>query len=380
MFKAIVVFVDAGMMLSFDQLASVLGTRGVHTVHLTRAANPLSLVSSRLVYDRTGTFTTPQDLLARLQELDVESVADIQCPEFLAEEVLAAAIAAGVPESALVRLRNRLLWRDKYQATRALEAHGVPVPEHVLLSEADDTEIGERLGFPLVLKRRVGSGGEGVRVVRDADDLAGSFHELGVDREQVYAEAFEAGETLCWAATFADGSVCDQVVYRTLQHCEAEGPSSTIEVVDDTEVSAVGARVSELFGGVGLVNLDLVRDADGAPRVIDVNLRAWHSVVALAGVGHHFADSYLEALGLLPRGMTRFDQARTGQVNVFPDQSDQDLQRSRAAGLRRFMHDLSGQRDVLPVRYRLAQTILFARRAIGPREELVGELGQGLAA
>ena len=113
-----------------------------------------------------------------------------------------------------------------------------------------------------------------------------------------------------------------------------------------------------------MVNLDLVRDASGDPFVVDVNLRAWHSVVALSAVGHDFTTAYLASLGLASAPVV---DARLGPVHVFPDQNGSELAISRRRGARRFAHDLWGQRSVLPARYLAVQTLLFARRLLDAR-------------
>ena len=57
--RPLIVFVDLGMMLSFDQLASRLRRQDVEVAHLTVAHNPLARLISRAAYDRTELWADP---------------------------------------------------------------------------------------------------------------------------------------------------------------------------------------------------------------------------------------------------------------------------------------------------------------------------------
>ncbi|MGO4957324.1 ATP-grasp domain-containing protein [Luteococcus sp. Sow4_B9] len=355
---SLVVFIDMGMMLSFDQLASALRQLGVRVVHISSATNPLARLSSRVLYDEGHRFSSTDDLVAVLASLDRDRILDIQCPEFILAEVLEASRRAGLTERVLRMLEERLLWCDKFEVCRRLEAASIPAPRTRQLMGATHQAVVEELGSPFMVKTRVGSGGEGVRMVESGSEYASSVAELGGPGAELYAEEFLPGETLCYAAAFVDGHSVESTVYRTVLGPRTHGPSSHIEVVRDQAVRGIGERVVGLLQGTGLVNLDLVRAADGQPKVVDVNLRAWHSVAALAAVNHTFAHSYLN--GLLGQDQPPVGPGLTGQVHVFPDQGPLAAGRIRAA--REFLADAWGQRRVLPPRYIAMQTLLFIRR------------------
>lgn len=363
---AVVVFVDLGTMVSFDQLASSLRHRGVEVVHLTVADNLLARLASRVIYHRTARYSTTAELLAALQGVDTARVVDIQCPEFLLDDVVAAARLSGVPRAVLTELEHRFAWRDKFLVARRLAAAAIPVPGMETLEDTGEQQVLERLGLPLVVKDRVGSGGEGVRIVRSAERFTPAREELGGPTAHLYAEEFLAGETLCFATAIVDGHAATPVVYRTRQGREAEGASTVIEVVEDEQVRELGCRVAELVGGSGLLNLDLVRGEDGSPRVVDVNLRAWHSVVALGQLGHDYVGDYLRGLGVAP-GAQPAHHTRTGQISVFPDFTDLDPGQDVGTAVRLFAAGLLRNRRLLPPRYLALQVVLFARRLAARR-------------
>jgi biotin carboxylase len=61
---------------------------------------------------------------------------------------------------------------DKYRTVRAGEAVGMPCPSTHLHESLEGSEgIAERLGYPIVIKPRFTSGGQGMAIVRDRDEL-----------------------------------------------------------------------------------------------------------------------------------------------------------------------------------------------------------------
>lgn len=363
--RPLVVFVDLGTMLSFDQLASVLRSRGVEVAHLSSSDNPLARFASRVLYDHSSWFATPAGLFAALARLDVERIVDVQCPEFLLDDVVQAARLAGLPRRVLTELEHRFTWRDKYTVAQQLHAAGIPAPRTQGVEGTDADDLVAAFGLPLVVKDRVGSGGEGVRIVHHREDFEPALQALGGELAHLYVEQYLPGETLCWAAAVVDGAARQGVVYRTRQGHEAEGPSTVIEVVADDEVMQLGCRVARLVGGAGLLNLDLVRDAAGSPRVVDVNVRAWHSVVALSRLGADYPRAYLQGLGLQPS--TPDPRVHPGAVAVFPSHEAFHPGDDRLGAVRRFLRGLAEHRRVLPGRYRALQVLLFARRLLDPR-------------
>jgi hypothetical protein len=79
----------------------------------------------------------------------------------------------------------------------------------------------------------------------------------------------------------------------------------------DKALFELGQKAVAAIGGSGLVDLDVIRrckdrdcekDSDGeevSDWVIDVNLRAWHSLGALLDAGVDFVQGYLGVIGVL---------------------------------------------------------------------------------
>jgi len=69
------------------------------------------------------------------------------------------------------------LWGDKVRARELAQSQGVPLlpASEELADEHEAVEEAKRIGFPVILKAKAGGGGRGMRVIRDADEMAPSY-------------------------------------------------------------------------------------------------------------------------------------------------------------------------------------------------------------
>lgn len=163
---------------------------------------------------------------------------------------------------------------DKLLTMWALERHGVPTPSFAVAT--DFADAGAALawgGGPIVVKPRVSRGGRGVVLVESADDL-----------DWATTSAAQIVQT------FAGGTEYSPQVYRS-----AGTGASTVVVLEKTElkqgrvgnavstarvdgagvqdVVAVTVAAVEALGLIGPLDLDVRRDADGRPVVLEINSR-----------------------------------------------------------------------------------------------------------
>src|SRR5262249_16213603 len=76
------------------------------------------------------------------------------------------------------RVRNIRLMGDKPRARRIMERAGVPVLPGTSSGTTDVREaqaVPAQVGFPILLKAAGGGGGRGLRIARDANELAAAF-------------------------------------------------------------------------------------------------------------------------------------------------------------------------------------------------------------
>ncbi len=84
----------------------------------------------------------------------------------------------------------------KERAREEMKRHGVPVlpgSEGILKHAAAAQEVAAHIGYPIILKASAGGGGRGMRVVRDAAELAGQFTQAQNEAEA----AFGCGDLYC---------------------------------------------------------------------------------------------------------------------------------------------------------------------------------------
>jgi len=80
------------------------------------------------------------------------------------------------------------LMGDKVEARRAAEALGIPVvPGTPMLEDAGAAaEAAARIGYPVLVKAAAGGGGKGMRVARDAAQLAAAFPEAAAEAKAYF--------------------------------------------------------------------------------------------------------------------------------------------------------------------------------------------------
>ena len=93
------------------------------------------------------------------------------------------------------------LMGDKAQARLAAKKAGAPVlpgSDGPLKDVEEVREVADQIGYPIILKASAGGGGRGMRIVRDADALAGAFQTCQAEAgaafgsSEIYCEKFVA--------------------------------------------------------------------------------------------------------------------------------------------------------------------------------------------
>jgi ribosomal protein S6--L-glutamate ligase len=154
-----------------------------------------------------------------------------------------------------------LLLRDKIITTRALQQAGLPTPKSYVASHPEQLHRLLEEG-PLVIKPYRGSGGEGVRVVWDADEL----DTLSIGDQPVFAQRYHKPDGLDRKIYSIQGQVFGVVRTwppRTYEEKVGEPFPITPELRD------LALRCGEVFG-IDLFGLDIIVSA-GVPYIVDVS-------------------------------------------------------------------------------------------------------------
>jgi len=154
-----------------------------------------------------------------------------------------------------------MMLRDKIITFQKLQKAGIPTPKTYVASHPDQlTRLLEE--GPLVVKPYRGSGGDGVRVVWDADEM----DNLPSDHEPLFAQRYHKPEGRNRKIYCIQGQVFGVLrVWPARSYEEKLGEPFTIT----GELRDIALRCGEVFG-IDLYGLDII-ESSGKPYVVDVS-------------------------------------------------------------------------------------------------------------
>jgi carbamoyl-phosphate synthase large subunit len=125
----------------------------------------------------------------------------------------------------------------------------------------------EEWNFPIIVKPRSGAGSRGVRLVHARADL----DALGTDDSLIAQENLPGDEYSVDVIANADGHVI-AAVPRTRTRVDS-GVSIAGRTVHDPELEATATAVAQAIALSGVANVQLRRDVNGVPALLEVNPR-----------------------------------------------------------------------------------------------------------
>ena len=210
---------------------------------------------------------------------------------------------------------------DKVRAKQTVAAAGLPlVPGSdgpASLAEAED--LGDELGYPLLLKAAAGGGGRGMRLVEAREDLADAYRTAAAEATaafsdgSLYVEKALVGARHVEIQVLGDGrsdvltlGERDCSIQRRHQKLVEEGPSPAVSPELREEMEEAARRACEALGYRGAGTLEFLLDADDVFSFIEMNtrLQVEHPVTELL-TGIDLAKSQLRVAageGLPQRG------------------------------------------------------------------------------
>lgn len=289
---ATVLFVDDRNWGCFFQLEASLRRAGFRTVRVTTGS--VSKSASSLCFDRTVRLSSDDELVRLPEILEGENVVDVQAVDSLAVATFGA--LATMSDSAYqVSWARRRAAVDKLYVSDALHRKGMYTPETVPAYLTSAEYVADVLGLPVVHKARRGSGGSDVVVVRTMEELRELLAGEG-GTEGYFFERFVEGKALQFSGVMSRGNALLGVTYETLQRRCDMGPASALRIIDDPAVRGTGELIARTLGIEGLLNIQVIRDADGRDWVHDVNPRVWGSCLAFRSANLDFHEAYVAYL------------------------------------------------------------------------------------
>jgi len=230
------------------------------------------------------------------------------------------------------------LMGDKSRARRTMIKAGVPVvpgSEGVIEDEAMALRMARDIGFPVILKASAGGGGRGMRIVREAGELAGALRAAQAEASaafgvaDVYLEKYVQTPRHIEIQVLADhrGDVLhfgerECSIQRRHQKLIEESPSP---VVSEKLRRRMGNAATEAAAAVGYVNagtVEFLLDSTGNFYFMEMNTRIQveHGVTELV-TGRDLVKSQLliaagEALPFVQRDIVASGHALECRINA----------------------------------------------------------------
>lgn len=305
-------------------------------VHLRVLVESPTSSAAQVVVDAPVGSASDEDAVTRLVDgADALTFEHEHVPNALLDRLESAGVAVRPDAAALVHAQDKIVMRTR------LAALGIPVPSWAVLASATDltTFLAGQGGQAVVKTSRGGYDGKGVRVVRDADDVADWFdaaadgtgapllaeEKVPFTRElAVLVARRPSGETRTWPVVESvqrDG-VCSEVV----------APAPDLDPATQAEAVDVATRIAVGLGVTGVLAVELFEvpgTAGGPPRVLvnELAMRPHNSGHwTIDGAVTSQFEQHLRAVLDLPLGETAPRARWTVMANVLgstlPDPTD----------------------------------------------------------
>ncbi|MBM4186565.1 MAG: acetyl-CoA carboxylase biotin carboxylase subunit [Gemmatimonadetes bacterium] len=177
---------------------------------------------------------------------------------------------------------------DKTEARRRMEAAGVPVVPGAMAAVSDPAvaaSLADSLGYPVLVKAAAGGGGKGMRVVREAADLAPALVSAASEAQKafgdpaVYLEKFIERPRHVEIQILADGRRTIHLgerecsVQRRHQKLLEEAPSVAVTPALRERMGAAAVAAAKAVGYRSAGTCEFLLAADGSFYFLEMNTR-----------------------------------------------------------------------------------------------------------
>jgi len=205
--------------------------------------------------------------------------------------------------------------RDKMQFFHELKKLAIPHPKTSLAKTLEEAKRAAKdIGYPVTVKPVVGSGGVGIRKVKDKDELDKIFSQVVSLSGEVLIQEFVSGMDASVSFLSSKKAAVILTLNEQLLGIHGVGVKEPFgycgNIVPATPIPAVmneGRNIVEKialnFGLAGSNGLDLVISKDGVPYVVEVNPRFQGTLECVERVlGINLVNAHINACveGILP--------------------------------------------------------------------------------
>lgn len=174
---------------------------------------------------------------------------------------------------------------------------GVPSPATVSLTDERgiDTALGT-VGTPAVVKSRTETEPRFVRTVRTREELVAARRAYETSHGAVpIVQEYLPGIGRGFFGLYADGELLEGYAHRRIREYPPEGGASACAASErDDQLREFSRRLLEPLDWTGVAMVEFKEDADGTPRLIEINPKLWGSLALTVASGLNFPAALVE--------------------------------------------------------------------------------------
>ena len=164
---------------------------------------------------------------------------------------------------------------DKLLTAQCLAQRNIAVPRS-LDGSFGHQDVMAALGFPLIAKPRISRGGRGVVVINTAKDLVREQRKAIVYQKYIPGQEFDVNLYIDQRGKLKS---C-VVLAKTLLKDGLVGNALAVERAQRQDVAELGLRACEAIGLTGPADIDIRIDADGTPKLLEINARLGANILS----------------------------------------------------------------------------------------------------
>jgi len=185
---------------------------------------------------------------------------------------------------------------DKLKLSELCIQLGVPHPTTYSLTAGNVEKLVEQYGFPIVIKKRVGSGSRGMTIVRSREDLTEIAFEnlLNTYMVQEYLPIDDSEYTVGTYFDIHSEEEKDPITIAYKRTLYNGNTSTAITHKPEIFANSINKLAANL-GIIGYANFQFIMK-DGKPHLIDLNARFSSSTSMSLSLGYNWVETYLNNL------------------------------------------------------------------------------------
>lgn len=280
------------------QFAAALRRRGVWTVRHTEAghsrAGQARLAAEALSFRQVhyDVHVDPAGAVSLDPEAILQGVRDVQASERIWEKLIGTPQFRNRPDLRRSSTVGEEVLIRKDLQLRLLGDRGIAVPESVPAVD------GLPVVWPVIVKRPIGYGGTGVRLVDGESEFQAAAQQWGIAADEMLVEPVLGQPQVNVGGVADQGRIVLAAAYSPRYAGDDQfGPPARLQIVESPDAMHISREAVALLGLSGPFCFDFMTGPEG-PILIDVNARIFGSWLALQRAGLDVLGAYLWRLGL----------------------------------------------------------------------------------